>query len=155
MGRHQAVRDLAVNRVRTGRVAQVGVTRLLVGIVVLSAFACGEPPPGPTIPLGPTMRAAELSDRIQSGDAPLILDVRSQAEYEGGHIPGAIHMPHDQVAERIEELPDDKTIEIVVHCQSGKRADLAEALLIEAGYENVRDLDGHWANWSASGLPTE
>jgi phage shock protein E len=155
MGRHQVVRDLAVNRVRTGRIVQGLGTQLLVGLMLLSAVACGEPPPSPGVSLGPTMRAAELSARIQSGDAPLILDVRSQAEFEGGHIPGAIHIPHDQVAERLGELPDDRTVEIVVHCQSGKRADLAEAVLIEAGYENVRDLDGHWANWSASGLPTE
>lgn len=156
MGRHQTVRDLPLNRARAGRGAPGFVAGVLAGLVVLAAGACSEPPPpAPGVSLGASMRAAELSDRIQSGDAPLILDVRTQAEFEGGHIPGAIHIPHDQIAARLDELPDDRSVEIVVHCQTGKRADLAETVLVEAGYENVRDLDGHWANWSAAGLPTE
>lgn len=156
MGRHQTVRDFPLKWIGAGRGAPRLLARVLAGFVVLSALACSEPPPpAPVVSLGASMRAAELSDRIQSGDAPLILDVRTQAEFEGGHIPGAIHIPHDQIAERLAELPDDRSIEIVVHCQTGKRADLAETVLVEAGYENVRDLDGHWANWSAAGLPTE
>ena len=128
----------------------------LLGLAVALLAGCG-PAPAPTAssPQPTTITAVELSERIGTGDAPLILDVRSVSEFEAGHIPGATHIPHDQMKARIGELPEDRTLEIVVHCQSGRRAEFAEAELIAAGYENVRDLDGHWASWSAAGLARE
>ena len=45
--------------------------------------------------------------------------------------------------------------EIVVYCRSGRRAGVAEAVLGEAGYTNIRDLEGHWLEWQAAGRPTE
>lgn len=145
MGRHQAVRDLTVKR-------SLAIATL--GLCLALLVACDAPPP-PSDSFDATIAAVELSDRIAAGDAPLILDVRSDAEFDAGHIPGAIHIPHDQVKDRLGELPTDTTVEVVVHCQSGRRAEVAEAELIAAGYTNVRDLDGHWAGWSAAGLPTE
>jgi phage shock protein E len=99
--------------------------------------------------------AAELAGRIDSGTAPLVLDVRTADEFQRGSIPGALNIPHDTLAERLDELPVSRSEEIVVHCQSGKRAALAEAVLIEAGYSRVRELDGHWQGWQDSGLAGE
>ena len=99
--------------------------------------------------------AVELADRIHAGSPPLILDVRSRDEFGSGHIPGAINIPHDELDARMAELTVDKSGEIVVHCKSGRRAQLAETILREHGYTNVRDLDGHWQEWQASGLRTE
>ncbi len=104
---------------------------------------------------GTPISADELAGRIRSGMPPLVLDVRSRDEYAKGHIPGAINVPHDELAVRIAELPSAKSREIVVHCQSGRRAQLAEATLHGAGYSNVRDLSGHWQEWQVSELPTE
>ena len=42
--------------------------------------------------------------RIADGSAPVVLDVRSDAEFRAGHIPGAVHIPHDELAGRIDEL---------------------------------------------------
>jgi len=97
----------------------------------------------------------ELADRIQHAQAPLILDVRSESEYASGHIPGSVNVPYDQLPGGLSKLGVAKTEEIVVHCQSGRRASMAEDALIAAGYTNVRDLDGHMAGWQKDGYPIE
>lgn len=102
----------------------------------------------------PTIAAAELAARMEAGKAPVILDVRTPEEYRDGHLPGAVNIPHDQLAERLDEVPADRDEEIVVHCHSGGRAGMAEEVLRDAGYAQVRDLEGHWKGWSASGFPT-
>ena len=104
---------------------------------------------------GTPISAAQLADRIRAGSPPLVLDVRPREEYARGHVPGALNIPHDELAARLAELPGAESDEIVVHCQSGRRAGLAEATLRGSGYSNVRDLDGHWKGWQAEGLPTE
>jgi rhodanese-related sulfurtransferase len=85
----------------------------------------------------------------------LILDVRTPEEFAAGHVPGARNVPYDALAGRLGELAIAPGSEIVVHCQSGVRAAKAERVLADAGYTNVRDLDGHWKAWSEAGLPTE
>jgi len=97
----------------------------------------------------------ELAKLIQAGKAPLILDVRSPKEYAEGHIPGSVNIPYDQLADHLSELHAAKTDEIVVHCASGYRAGKAEKVLHEAGYSDVRDLDGHMNGWKAGGYPIE
>ena len=102
-----------------------------------------------------TIAAAQLADRIPAGSAPLVLDVRTREEYAQGHISGAFNIPHDELPTRLAELPIAKSQEVVVHCQSGRRAGLAEETLRESCYSNGRDLAGHWQGWQAAGLPTE
>jgi rhodanese-related sulfurtransferase len=96
----------------------------------------------------------ELAHRIESGSAPVVLDVRSRDEFAGGHIPGAINIPYDEIDARRSEIPASASDEIVVLCQSGGRARIAEQTLREQGHDNVRDLTGHWKEWRARGLPT-
>ncbi|NNL67970.1 MAG: rhodanese-like domain-containing protein [Myxococcales bacterium] len=114
--------------------------------------ACGS---GETLPAAGSISAGELADRIGAGSAPRVLDVRTAAEFEQGHIPGAINVPHDALAERLSELGIAPDEEVVVHCQSGRRAAMAEAVLRDAGYTRVRDLTGHWKLWHETGLPKE
>jgi rhodanese-related sulfurtransferase len=97
----------------------------------------------------------ELAELIQLEQAPLILDVRSEKEYSESHIPGAVNIPHDQLRDRLSKIDAAKTDEIVVHCRSGHRAGIAEKVLVEAGYSNVRDLDGHMNAWQSGGYPIE
>jgi len=126
---------------------------LLIALAMLLLLgACG---PDLDESAGNPIAAVELADRMQAGSPPLVLDVRTPDEYASGHIPGAANIPHEQLPMRLRELPVTKTTEIVVHCQSGRRAQLAKAILREGGYSNVRDLAGHWQAWQASGLPTE
>ena len=98
---------------------------------------------------------AALAERIKSGTAPVILDVRTPDEYRAGHIPGAINVPIDQLSARLAEIPIAKSDEVVVLCERGGRAAKGEAILSEAGYQQVRDLGGHMKGWRESGLPVE
>jgi phage shock protein E len=130
--------------------------RLMVRGAALAAAAallaaCGSSPRPGVAPIS----ADELAQKIAADDAPLILDVRTEREYEAGHIPGAVNIPYDQLAGRLGELPASHSDELVVHCESGRRASVAEGVLVDAGYTDVRDLDGHMKGWRASGLPTE
>jgi phage shock protein E len=92
--------------------------------------------------------STELSQRLRQSGPPLILDVRTPSEYSSGHIQGAVNISHDQLEQRIDEIPGDKSREIVVYCQSGRRAGIAEKILVEKGYTNIKSLTGHWQNWS-------
>lgn len=104
---------------------------------------------------GAPISQQELLQRIEAGDAPVILDVRTAAEYQAGHLPGSVNVPHEQLASRLPELGLEESQEVVVHCQGGKRAAIAEEILTAAGYTRVRDLEGHYQGWQAAGLPTE
>ena len=56
------------------------------------------------------IRPAALHRQQQSGSGPVIVDVRDRAEYRAGHIPGARHIPADEITERLDELPSDRPI---------------------------------------------
>jgi len=99
--------------------------------------------------------ADEIQQRIEDGTAPLILDVRRPDEFAAGHLPGAMNISHDELGDRLSELGTELDVEIVVYCRSGRRAGVAEAVLGEAGYTNIRDLEGHFLEWQAAGRPTE
>ena len=97
----------------------------------------------------------ELMQRIAENDSILILDVRTPDEYAESHLPGAINLPHTEISTRLSELPSDRSREIVVHCMTGRRADIAREILKNEAYTNVRELSGHFAEWSALDLPLE
>ena len=100
-----------------------------------------------------TFDPALLSLQVGRAEAPLILDVRSANEFAAGHIPNALNIPHDELPDRLSELPRDLDQTIVVHCHAGPRAQRAEAILIDSGYTDVRDLEGHWSGWIQAGRP--
>jgi len=138
------------NTVRLGLPRSAG--RLLIfAAAAILGIACGAQratEPGSISP-------AELAETIRLGKAPLILDVRSEAEYREAHIPGAVNIPYDQLRNRVAEIGAAKSDEIVVLCRSGPRAAVAEKILGAAGYSKLRDLDGHMNAWQSSGYPTE
>ncbi len=100
----------------------------------------------------PGISPESLAQAIRAGQAPLVLDVRTPEEYAAGHIPGAVLIPHDHLAERLAELGG--ATEVVVYCHSGRRAGIAEDILIEAGI-GVSQLEGSWLAWQAAGLPVD
>jgi phage shock protein E len=98
---------------------------------------------------------ADLASRIQEGRAPLVLDVRTPAEYASGHVSGAINIPYTDVTERIGELGTDRSREVVVYCETGGRAAKAQASLQAAGFTDVRHLLGDMRGWRADHLPCD
>jgi rhodanese-related sulfurtransferase len=101
----------------------------------------------------PSIAPAELQARRDAGTAPVVLDVRTAEEYATGHVPGAVNIPFDQVAERISEV--DAPHGVALYCMIGPRARKGEAALLAAGYESVLHLEGGLAAWQAAGLPVE
>jgi phage shock protein E len=87
-----------------------------------------------------------LARRLVREQGALLLDVRSTAEFEDGHVEGAKLVPHDEVGRRIDEiagwLDGDRSKPIVVYCRSGKRSKNAKQTLEQAGFTQVVDLGG-------------
>lgn len=95
----------------------------------------------------------ELLRRLHAGDA-VVLDVRPAAEYAGGHLPGAVHIPLEELADRLSELPDDR--EIIAYCR-GEYCVLAHdaaRLLTSNGLTARRAAQGI-LEWRVSGRPLE
>ncbi len=84
-------------------------------------------------------KAKELMD---SGTDYILLDVRTQEEYDTGHIPCAVLLPDTEVAEQAEEFLPEKDALILVYCRSGRRSALASETLAKMGYTNVKDFGG-------------
>lgn len=99
------------------------------------------------------MQAGELARRIESNCAPLILDTRSEIEFKRGHIPRAIHAPVLKILLKRARLPADKKIELVIHCEHGPRAWMAERVLAACRYHNTSLLEGHILGWRRAGFP--
>jgi rhodanese-related sulfurtransferase len=116
--------------------------------LVLLLLACDK--------AAPTVSNSELLQRLQGPqDMLVVLDVRSPTEYASGHVPGAVNIPHDQLALRMNELRGRDNAEFVVYCESGRRAAKAESILKAEGFLNVRHLQGDMAQWRAMHLPVE
>lgn len=101
------------------------------------------------------MHARELHQLMTAKKAPAVIDVRSGIEFRNGHIPGAIHAPALKILLRTAPLPTGKEELLVVTCEHGPRAQLAQAILGWLGYRNTVLLDGHMSNWRREQLPLE
>lgn len=85
---------------------------------------------------------AEAAKIMEEETGYILLDVRTQAEYDQGHIPGAVCIPNETIGtEELPELPD-KEQKILVYCRSGNRSKQAAAKLVQLGYGNVVEIGG-------------
>jgi len=139
------------NIVRLNPRSSGGLSVLLLMLVLLfSLSACGGSPAGVSV-----ISQTELLAAIDAKQSPIIIDVRSPNEYKGGHVPGAINISHTEIAQRLDELSGYKDKEAVVYCERGARAGKAEAVLLKAGFSQVRHLEGDMRAWRSKGLVTE
>ena len=85
---------------------------------------------------------AEAKALMDSESGYIIIDARTQEEYDEGHISGAILIPEYEIADRAEkELPDKDQL-ILVYCRSGRRSKIASEELVKLGYTNVKEFGG-------------
>jgi rhodanese-related sulfurtransferase len=103
--------------------------------------------------VAPSISPQELELRLAQPEPPLLLDVRTPEEFRAGHIPGAINVPHEQVAGRAAELSAPNGV--AVYCMRGPRARVAEQKLLASGATGVVHLEGGLSAWQAAGLPVE
>jgi rhodanese-related sulfurtransferase len=93
----------------------------------------------------------ELKKTLSSGSMMLLLDIRTEAEYLAGHLPGAVWMPRGKLEFDILKRTQDPNVKIILYCRTGSRSSLACVSLQDMGYKNVRDLDGGFAGWTDEG----
>jgi rhodanese-related sulfurtransferase len=134
-------------RLKTTRHLLVLCAAALAGSLLLAQQAVGKS--------HPEISPQALNLLIESNQAPVILDVRSEEEFRAGHIPGAINLPVTQMPGRIDDLAAYKDREIVVHCEVGPRAGMASWMLRRSGFEDLVELKGHMQAWRIAGLPTD
>ena len=84
----------------------------------------------------------EAKQIMDTTNGYILLDTRTREEYDQSHIPGALLIPHTEIAERAEEELPDKDQVILVYCRSGNRSKQASAVLAELGYTNVKEFGG-------------
>lgn len=99
------------------------------------------------IPPGTRVDATELQRWLRDGTDVRLLDVRSPAEFEAVHIPGAYNVPLDTLGEHAEDIQRHVEELVVLVCRSGMRASQAEQRLAAAGMGNVRVLEGGMMAW--------
>jgi len=88
-----------------------------------------------------------------AGGVPVVVDVRAGSEWEGGHLPGALHIPLPELEDRLGEIPEGRPV--VLQCQGGGRSGIAASLLQARGRVSVSNLSGGYGAWVAAGLPVE
>lgn len=84
-----------------------------------------------------------------------VIDVREQHEWDVVRIPNAIHIPKDEITNKITETVADKNQAVYIHCRSGVRSLYAAQCLIDMGYENVYSVEGGISEWAINGYPVE
>ncbi|WP_433287513.1 rhodanese-like domain-containing protein [Micromonospora sp. CA-244673] len=102
-----------------------------------------------------SLDATTLRELIDSGRSPRLLDVRTPAEFETVHIPGAYNVPLDLLKEHREELRNHLDEDVVLICRSGARATQAEQALAGVGLPNLKILNGGMLAWQAANAPTQ
>jgi rhodanese-related sulfurtransferase len=95
--------------------------------------------------------AGQAYDMYRSGAT--FVDVRTQGEWDQGHIPNSTLIPLEQLPNRVDEIPRDK--DIVVVCRSGVRSKEGATVLGQAGFTRVTCLSGGLQAWAAAGYPLE
>ena len=115
---------------------------ILIIFVMMLLTACGQDKENKQEAAYMNITAQQAKEIMDSQEGYIILDTRAQDEYEEGHIPGAILIPHDEVLEKAERVLTDKNQLILVYCRSGRRSKLAAEDLVKLGYTNIKEFGG-------------
>jgi len=122
----------------------------LVFVVLLLGNTAAQAGSGDLMSLSPKEASA-----LYVAEKAVIVDVRDDSEWNGQHIPGAIHIPLAQLSERLSELKQYKDSPVITQCRSGGRSAKAYDELKSAGFTKVYNMDGGIIAWDKAGLKTE
>ncbi|MCK5438320.1 MAG: MBL fold metallo-hydrolase [Gemmatimonadetes bacterium] len=101
----------------------------------------------------PQISVSDLSDRLASGNGPVLLDVRSDEEWDAGHVAGATHIMVGYLADRLDEIPVGED-GLAVMCRTSYRSTVAASILQRSGFADVTKVRGGISAWIGAGLPT-
>ena len=111
-------------------------------MAVLMLTSCGQAKENNREAVYVNITAEKAKEIMDSQEGYIILDVRSQKEFDQGHIPGAILIPDTEIKAKAEEILTEKDQLILVYCRSGRRSKLAAEALVELGYTNIQEFGG-------------
>ena len=97
----------------------------------------------------------EVKRRLDAREKMVLVDVREDAEWARGHLPGAMHLGKGVIERDVERDFPDKDDVLVLYCGGGYRSALAGDSLQKMGYTNVISMEGGWHAWVEAGFPTE
>ena len=113
---------------------------LLLAVMLLTA--CGQAKENDQEAAYMNITAEEAKQIMESREGYIILDARTQEEYDQSHIPGAIVISHEEIMEKAVDVLTDKDQLILVYCRSGRRSKIAAEALVELGYTNIKEFGG-------------
>ena len=99
----------------------------------------------------PHISSQQLSTYLSGKEEIVLLDIRTEAEYEAGHIQGAQWFSRGKVEFYVQGLIEDPDAKIVLYCRTGGRSALTTLTMKEMGYTNVVDLEGGFKEWIEQG----
>ena len=99
--------------------------------------------------------AEAVRQRLADGEAFTLVDVREAAEWDRGHLPGAVHVSRGVLERDAEAAFPDLDTPLVLYCGGGYRSALAAQSLGQMGYTAVASMDGGWRAWTDAGFETE
>ena len=115
----------------------------IIGMLVMLLFAgCSQAKGNPQEASFVNITAEKAKQLMDTEENYIILDVRTQEEYDQGHIPGAILIPDNRIDADAEKVLTDKNQLILVYCRSGRRSKLAAERLVKLGYTNIKEFGG-------------
>lgn len=116
---------------------------LILSIITINTLiACESNSSTENISYNDKITAAQAKEMIDANSEVIILDVRTESEYNAGHIEGAILIPDFDIANKAESILTDKSATILVYCRSGRRSALSAIVLSQLGYTNIYDFGG-------------
>jgi rhodanese-related sulfurtransferase len=152
--KHRQSETAARRRRRPGVLAAPSIAFVVVALVGVAAVAFL------LLPRGTAPAAQALPSEVDVGRAyqmyqsgALMLDVRTQAEWDEAHIAASVLIPLDELPDRLGEVPRDR--DIVVICRSGNRSKEGTAILRDAGFERATCMTGGLREWLAAGYALE
>lgn len=115
---------------------------ILLALALMLLSACGQTTQNEKEVVYVNITAVEARKIMDTETDYVILDVRTQEEYDQGHIPGAVLIPDYEIEARAEKALPDKDQLILVYCRSGRRSKNAARILVELGYTNIMEFGG-------------
>jgi len=140
-------------KIRTVSAITLSILLTLSVALIFSGCATTQDPKGEEAPTVMNITAEQGKSMMDEDQAIILVDVRTQEEYVEEHIPGALLVPVDELADLASEIIPDKEATYIIYCRSGNRSATAAQQLIDMGYQIIYDMGGiiDWPYETVSG----